>query len=455
MTTKTVRPRSRIEECHRQNSPVLRCFNLSLVASGLSLAVLCAQAAVAQTNIPKIAAATCAVMSGERKADGQTLQYLLLLDQDLGDANPVALALYQEVIKQCPKAYLNYQQRKKAGNPFPPGSLVKPGSTQLTNSGSSSSNPSTSSQTSSRGQPFDPQKPAALGSGVNKGNVDNVTGAHYYYFWAGPGHIDMKMAFKEMGVLGNPFQQALTFDFYGEDGKLISHNAVVSKANLARVTNSGDLGSRHKIVLAVVPQKAIVKLGGYYEIEVTGAATFDGSASASTGVTPQNTALIQNSGIQLSNSGTELYKPGASLSTPGGSLYKPGQALTVSETSKEIRLALSADVLFDFDKAIIRPDGAAALQQVVAVIRDKNHGVVRIEGHTDSKGNAAYNMRLSQQRAVAVETWLVQNGGFTVSSFSTQGFGATRPIAENTKPDGTDDSAGRQRNRRVELILAK
>src|ERR1039458_592266 len=99
MTTKTVRPRSRIEECHRQNSPVLRCFTLSLVASGLSLAVLCAQAAVAQTNIPKIAAATCAVMSGERKADGQTLQYLLLLDQDLGDANPVALALDQEVIK--------------------------------------------------------------------------------------------------------------------------------------------------------------------------------------------------------------------------------------------------------------------------------------------------------------------------------------------------------------------
>src|ERR1035441_7275280 len=83
----------------------------------------------------------------------------------------------------------------------------------------------------------------------------------------------MKMAFKEMGVLGNPFQQALTFEFYGEVEKLISHNAVVSKANLARVTNSGDLGSRHKIVLAVVPQKAIVKLGGYYEIEVTGAAT--------------------------------------------------------------------------------------------------------------------------------------------------------------------------------------
>ena len=82
-------------------------------------------------------------MSGQRKADGQSLQYLLLLDEDLGDANPVALALYREVIKQCPKAYLNYQQRKRVNNPFPPGSLVKQTPTQLTKSGSSLTKEST------------------------------------------------------------------------------------------------------------------------------------------------------------------------------------------------------------------------------------------------------------------------------------------------------------------------
>jgi outer membrane protein OmpA-like peptidoglycan-associated protein len=455
MTTEVVRSRPIYEEYRRDSLPSLRPFALGLVASGLSLVLLYGQTAVAQTNIPKIAAATCAVMAGARKADAQTLQYLSLLDQDLGDPNPVALALYREVLKQCPKAYLNYQQRKKASNPFPPGSLVKQEPTQLTSSGSSSTSPSSTSQTSGKRQPFDQKNPAPLGGGLNKGNIDNFTGAHYYYFWAGPGHIDMKMAFKEMGVLGNPFRQALTFDFYIEDGKLISHNAVVSEANLERVTNNGDFGSRHKVVLAVVPQKGLVKLGGYYEIEVTGSATFDGSAAASAGTTPQNTALIKKSGVDLSNSGTELYKPGTSLSTPGGSLYKPGQELTVHETSKEIRLAIPADVLFDFDKAFIRPDGAAALQQAATVIRERNRGIVRIEGYTDSKGSAAYNLRLSQQRAVAVETWLVQEGGFPAALFSTQGFGAARPIAANTKPDGADDAAGRQRNRRVELIVAK
>jgi hypothetical protein len=91
---------------------------------------------LAQTpsNIQLAAATTCAVMSGQRKADRQSLQYLSLLDQDLADANPVALALYREVNKQCPKAYLKYQQSKRVNNPFPAGSLVKTTPSQLVNS---------------------------------------------------------------------------------------------------------------------------------------------------------------------------------------------------------------------------------------------------------------------------------------------------------------------------------
>jgi outer membrane protein OmpA-like peptidoglycan-associated protein len=432
----------------RMSGPSLLAMLLLANAGSASLAH-------AQTNIQQAAATTCAVMSGQRKADRQALQYLLLLDEDVGEVNPVAIALQREVVKQCPKEYLNYQQRKRASNPFPPGSLVKQDPTQLSNSGSGSTNQLTSSQTSSQGQSFDRQKPAPLGGGINKGNVDSVTGAHYYYFWAGPGHIEIKMAFKEMGVLGNPYRQALSFDLYLEDGKLLSHNAVVSTANLERLTTPGDLGSRHKVTLAVVPQTALVRLGGYYEIEVTGAVAFDTLAAAGAGVTPNSTALIQNSGVALTKPGVELSKPGGALYTPGTLLYKPGQALIVNETSKEIRVAISADVLFDFDKAVIRPDAAEALQQVAKLIRGGNHGVVRIEGHTDSKGNAAYNMRLSEQRANAVQTWLAQNEGFSASTFSTVGFGATRPVAPNTEPDGTDNPAGRQRNRRVELVIAK
>ncbi|MFZ0320352.1 MAG: hypothetical protein WAL56_14610 [Candidatus Sulfotelmatobacter sp.] len=85
-----------------------------------------------QTNIQQSAAIACAVMSGQRKADSQALHYILLADEDASEGNPVAIALHREVVKQCSQAYLNYQQRKRATNPFPPGSLVKQTPTQLT-----------------------------------------------------------------------------------------------------------------------------------------------------------------------------------------------------------------------------------------------------------------------------------------------------------------------------------
>lgn len=101
---------------------------------GLSITSLIAETAYAQINIPQVAARTCAVMAGKRKLDRQSLQYLSILDDDFADANPVAIALYREVVKQCPKTYLNFQQRKRVSNPFPPGYLVKPNPTPLLNS---------------------------------------------------------------------------------------------------------------------------------------------------------------------------------------------------------------------------------------------------------------------------------------------------------------------------------
>jgi len=110
----------------RMSSPSLLVVLLLAVVASASLAQT-------QSNISQAAATTCSVMSGQRKADSQAFKYLLLLDEDLGDANPVALALHREVVKQCPKTYLDYEQRKRVSNPFPAGSLVKSTPTQLVN----------------------------------------------------------------------------------------------------------------------------------------------------------------------------------------------------------------------------------------------------------------------------------------------------------------------------------
>lgn len=129
--------------------------------------------------------------------------------------------------------------------------------------------------------------------------------------------------------------------------------------------------------------------------------------------------------------------------------------LQMKETDTEIRIELAADVLFDFDKADIRRDARNALKQVGDIIREKAKGTVRIEGHTDSKGSDTYNQKLSEKRANSVKDWLVRNEGLKNVRFATAGFGAKKPAVSNTKSDGSDDPEGRQKNRRVDIVIGK
>ncbi len=131
------------------------------------------------------------------------------------------------------------------------------------------------------------------------------------------------------------------------------------------------------------------------------------------------------------------------------------QSLAVKETPTEVRIDLSADVLFDFDKADILPKAQQTLTQAAGIIRDKAKGDVRIDGYTDAKGTDAHNQPLSERRAAAVETWFKTKGNLKNVSFVMHGFGAKNPVAPNTKPDGSDDPDGRQKNRRVEIIIHK
>lgn len=129
--------------------------------------------------------------------------------------------------------------------------------------------------------------------------------------------------------------------------------------------------------------------------------------------------------------------------------------LAVQETETEIRIDLAADVLFEFDSAELQPQAEDALGEAAAVIRERATGTVRIEGHTDSKGDDAYNQGLSERRAQAVRDWFVNVAGLRDVSFATKGFGESAPIAANTKADGSDDPESRQKNRRVEIRVEK
>jgi len=175
--------------------------------------------------------------------------------------------------------------------------------------------------------------------------------------------------------------------------------------------------------------------------------------------------LSGTGGTSLYTPGASLYTPGASLSgtgtslyTPGKSLYTAGIALTpgveVKETPKIVRINLRGDILFDFDKWDIRPSAETTLSQIAKLILKYPKAAVQIDGYTDSKGSATYNLGLSDRRSGSVKAWLASRG-VPENIVSTRGWGAEHPVAPNKHPNGSDDPEGRQKNRRVEITIHK
>ena len=131
------------------------------------------------------------------------------------------------------------------------------------------------------------------------------------------------------------------------------------------------------------------------------------------------------------------------------------QELQLKETDQGITLQLEGDVLFDFDKAEIKPEATQTLDKVGTVIAQFPEGKVLIEGYTDSKGSPNRNLELSKRRAEAVKDWLVTKKGIAEAIITTRGLGETKPVAPNANPDGSDNPKGRQQNRRVEITVEK
>jgi outer membrane protein OmpA-like peptidoglycan-associated protein len=129
--------------------------------------------------------------------------------------------------------------------------------------------------------------------------------------------------------------------------------------------------------------------------------------------------------------------------------------LGAKEVGNQIAVELPADVLFDFNRANVRPDAVVAMNKLLTIIKAQpSSGPVRIEGHTDAVGGDAYNQKLSEQRAVSIKTWLTTQG-IPASRLQPRGFGETKPRAPNTKPNGSDNPEGRQQNRRVEVFVIR
>jgi outer membrane protein OmpA-like peptidoglycan-associated protein len=167
------------------------------------------------------------------------------------------------------------------------------------------------------------------------------------------------------------------------------------------------------------------------------------------------TRPIAGMNLGVGGAGMNRGVAGMNLGVEGKAVDVSGllRDLNAEVRGKEVRIALSADVLFDFDKADLKPEAQASLDKVAAVLKSYPKATATIEGHTDGKGDGNYNQKLSERRAESVRKWLAAHGA--TLPMTTRGMGPKKPVAPNAKPDGTDDPQGRQKNRRVEIVVKR
>ena len=111
-------------------------------------------------------------------------------------------------------------------------------------------------------------------------------------------------------------------------------------------------------------------------------------------------------------------------------------------------MRLPSDILFDFDSSQLRPGADSTLDQAVDYIKKFRRADIEVDGHTDTIGDADYNLKLSTSRADAVMAWLQQRIPDSVYTWHSKGWGKTKPIVN---PQGSIEE--QERNRRVEIVI--
>lgn len=117
-----------------------------------------------------------------------------------------------------------------------------------------------------------------------------------------------------------------------------------------------------------------------------------------------------------------------------------------------IKSEVLENVYYAYDKAQLLDGSEVSLDKLVAMLSNNTSMIIEIGGHTDGKGNAAYNMRLSLARAQSCVSYIVSKG-INAERVIAKGYGASKPVAPNTHPDGSDNPEGRELNRRTEFTI--
>lgn len=169
-------------------------------------------------------------------------------------------------------------------------------------------------------------------------------------------------------------------------------------------------------------------------------------------------AQVEQSATEMGNTQTvpeqqpkppEPSQPQAEASN----LSAAGSDLSANNNEFNIQVNLSSDVLFDFGKASLKSEAEPELQQAAETLKSKGKGIIAIVGHTDNIGSDAANQKLSLQRAEAVRDYFKAQS--IDLNYQVSGMGERQPLEANTLSNGEDNPEGRQKNRRVEIVINK
>ena len=150
--------------------------------------------------------------------------------------------------------------------------------------------------------------------------------------------------------------------------------------------------------------------------------------------------------IDVKPEGPATPPPAASAEPAPAPAAAPVTAAAMNSSIASTGQVTIYGITFDFDKADIKPESKAQLDEIAKVLTANNGLKLKVIGYTDNKGTADHNLKLSQQRADAIVAALVKNYGIAADRLSAIGAGSNAPVASN------DTEEGRAKNRRVELI---
>ncbi len=217
----------------------------------------------------------------------------------------------------------------------------------------------------------------------------------------------------------------------GDDPGTVEHYAHLARQRAAAALQSGEIARAEKAVEAAGAERSRILI----------------AARSQEADQARLQAEKQREQAQLAQQQAEQQRAAAAAAQARvAKLQQQMKDLQAQQTDRGMVLTLG-DVLFDTGRAELKAGAYATLDRLATFLRDNAERSLQIEGHTDSTGSDALNMALSQQRADAVRNALLQRG-VEGTRIVARGMGKSAPVASN------DTAEGRQRNRRVEIVIA-